>query len=234
MRSISRLLAVTALASLAVVPAAKAVLIVSGSVGGAPVGATNYVNFDSLALGSGGGTAGGLAISFSGDAAVVTGAVSGKYAAPFLSNGNGALFGTANGVDTTRYLSTGIGTVTMEMVGSMNYLGLLWGSVDSYNSLQFFAGNTLLGTVTGSDVIASPNGNQGVNGTVYVNITSDIAFNRVVALSNGYAFEFDNVAYTSAGPGPGGAGDPVSAPATLALFGAALAGLSFARRRSRA
>ena len=232
MRTIARLLAVTALTGIAVAPDAHAALIVSGSVGGAPVGATNYVNFDSLALGGSGGTVGGITVSFSGDAKVVTGALSGQYAAPYLSNGNGALFGTADGVDTTRYLSTGIGTVTLDMVGPTQYLGLLWGSVDGYNALQFYAGATLLGTVTGSDVIASPNGNQGVNGTVYVNITSDIAFNRVVALSNGYAFEFDNVAYTSAGPG--GAGDPVSAPATLALFGAALAGLAFTRRRQRA
>jgi hypothetical protein len=49
--------------------------------------------------------------------------------------------------------------------------------------------------VTGSDVVASPNGNQGQEGTLYVNINSDLAFDRIVATSSQYAFEFDNVAY---------------------------------------
>jgi hypothetical protein len=232
MTKLARLLAVTALATGAFVasPDAGAVTItVSGSVGGAPVGATNYVTFNSLALGNAGGTDGGITVSFTGTAQTVINSLSGKYAAPFLSGGNGALFGNANGVDTTRYLSTGTGTVTLQLPGLMQYLGLLWGSVDSYNALDFYAGATLLDTITGSEVTASPNGNQGVNGTLYVNFSSDTPFDRVVARSSSYAFEFDNVAYFS---GPTPAGDPVSAPATLALFGAALAGLGIARRRA--
>lgn len=212
----------------ATVAAQAATITVSGSVGGAPVGATNYVNFDSLALGNAGGTVGGIAVSFTGDAKTVINALSGQYAAPVVSGGNGALFGNADGVDTTRYLSTGIGTVILDLPGPMQYLGLLWGSVDGYNALDLYAGATLIGTVTGGNVTASPNGNQGVAGTLYVNISSDTAFDRVVARSSSYAFEFDNVAYFT---GPTPSEDPVPAPATLALLGAALAGLGATRRR---
>ncbi len=65
------------------------------------------------------------------------------------------------------------------------------------------------------------NGNQGIDGAFYVNINSSDAFNRVVASSTGYAFEFDNVALTH---------DPISLsihgeipePGILALLGLGL------------
>ena len=124
------------------------------------------------------------------------GSLSNVYAAPYLSNNNGTLFGDPNnGPDGTTYLSTGIGSVTLSLPGEEKYVGLLWGSVDSYNSLSLYNGSTLVGTVTGSDVTASANGDQGVNGTYYVNITSTDSFNTVVATSTQYAFEFDNVAF---------------------------------------
>jgi hypothetical protein len=103
-----------------------------------------------------------------------------------------------------------------------DYFGLLWGSVDGYNTLAFYDGMTLVGSVTGSNVTASPNGNQGVNGTLYVNINSTLPFNRVVATATQYAFEFDNIAFNRA---------EVPEPGTLALLGLGLLGVSAARRR---
>jgi hypothetical protein len=91
--------------------------------------------------------------------------------------------------------------------------------------LSFYDGATLVGSITGSDVTASPNGDQSINGTLYVNIdaTGATAFDRVVATSSQYAFEFDNVAFNP---------DPVPEPMGLSLFGTALLGLFAVRRRT--
>ena len=43
-----------------------------------------------------------------------------------------------NGPDTTTYLTTGIGSVTLTLPGPEKYFGLLWGSVDTYNTLSFY------------------------------------------------------------------------------------------------
>jgi hypothetical protein len=201
-----------AMLGLAVGPVAHAAISVSGSVGGAPTGVFK-VNFDDLALGSAGGVAtgpnGSVTVAFTDDGGVVTGEDAALYAAPVLSGGNGLGFGPgntdqANGDDTTPYLITGLGSVTLTFSESQTYLGLLWGSVDSFNTLEFYSGATLVGTVTGSDVLASPNGDQGVLGTLYVNITSTIPFDRIVATSTGRTFEFDNVAFNPTIPGCSG------------------------------
>lgn len=195
--------------------------------GGAATGSTK-LNFDDFALGNTGGTKGLVTLSFTGDGKVVTGFQSGKYARPFLSGGNGMGFGPggtnqANGVDETKYVTTGVGSATLSFATDQKYFGLLWGSVDTYNSLWFYDDNALVGSLTGTNVWASANGNQGAQGTYYVNITfaNGFKFDKVVAKSSGYAFEFDNVAYTSV---PDAAG-------TLGLIGAALLGLVAFRRR---
>lgn len=205
---------------------AQAALVVDASVGGAPAGLT-YVNFNNLAIGSAGGSSGGLTVSFTGDGLVTTGTTPGIQAAPFISNSNGVPFGdaTVSGPDTTRYLSTGIGSVTIALPGDRLYLGLLWGSVDSYNTLSFYEGASLVGSLTGLDVTAGANGNQGASGTYYVNVTSDEVFNRIVATSTSYAFEIDNVSYNP---------NPVPEPVSPGLFGLGMLGIGFVRRRKLA
>jgi hypothetical protein len=222
--------------ALAAAGAANAALIVSGSVGGAPTGVV-LDNLDWLALGNAGGVSpqSGATVSFGGTGQAVTGSVVNTYAAPFLSGSNGNGFGNPigtnqpDGVDATTYITSGsTGSVAGSFAqillpdnaaGGYLYFGLLWGSVDDYNTLSFYNGDTLIGTVTGADVAASPNGDPGVNGTLYVNITSTERFNRVVASSTEFAFEFDNIAFN------------VPGPATLGLLGLGLVGLGFARRR---
>ena len=188
---------------------ANATLSISGSVGGAPSG-VNKVNFDDLTPGSSlaataTGPNGSVGVSFTPDGQVAQNSSYGVYAAPWLSGGNGNGFAAGNlnqlnGVDTTPYLTTGKGKVTLSFSSAQMYLGLLWGSVDTYNTLSFYSGGingTPVGSVTGVNVVASPNGNQGQQGTLYVNINSTLPFDTVVASSSAYAFEFDNVAYNT-------------------------------------
>jgi hypothetical protein len=206
---------------------ASATAVLSGSVGGVPTGADHYESFDSLTPGSS-ATAmlgGGLTVSFAPDGKAVQGAQSGVYAPPFLSGGNGANFGgQADGADTTTYLSSGgpNGSTTLTFGTQQKYLGLLWGSVDAYNTLEFFSGGASVAMFTGADVGASTGtgncigGLQNALGTCYVNINFlTQSFDKVVATSSSYAFEFDNVAFSTAPVG-------VPEPETLAMFGLGL------------
>ncbi len=207
---------------------AHAALMVSATVGGATAGNT-YVNFDDLALGSAGGTSGGIAVSFGSNGGIVTGS-NNVHAEPFISGSNAVPFGdvTAMGPDTTRYVTTGNTSATLTFSGMHHYLGMLWGSVDAFNKLEFFGGGTLVGMLTGTDIFAAANGDQGRMGTYYANITSDLGFDRVVASSSDYAFEFDNVAYDSGGS------TGVPEPAALGLLGLGLLGTGLVRRRKAA
>lgn len=208
---------------------AQAALSLASSVGGAPIGATLW-NLDA-------GAPTGVTVITAGGAGFVTGSQPGQYAAPFLSGNNGQGFGAPNqpnGVDTTRYLTTGSTTsnaaarVEISFAGApMQYFGLLWGSVDSYNKIEFFSGATSVGSFTGGAITPTATGDQGLNGTYYVNINSTLGFDRVVMTSDGFAFEFDNLAWRTA---PVVVPEPMSA----ALLGAGLLGLGLARKRRQA
>lgn len=233
------LMASACVLSLATTQVANA-LSVSWAVGGAPTG-VKYVNFDNLTPNTSGlltatGPNGSINLEITPNAKVAQGSQSGVYAAPVLSGGQGALFGNPignpDGVDTTPYLTSGRtsdqGSITMLFSGPQQYLGLLWGSVDAYNTLAFYLGTTLIDTVTGTQVIGvgQATGNQSASGTVYVNINTTSAFDRVVATSTSFAFEFDNVAYNTTPVPDGGT--------TAALLGLAFTGLGFVARRRHA
>jgi hypothetical protein len=195
--------------------------------GGAATGSP-LVNFDDLMLNNSPQTAGAISISFTGTAKATTGSVMNEYAAPFLSGNNGLGFGNPgnqpDGLDTTTYLSSGTGTLTFEFAIGQKYLGLLWGSVDDYNTLQFYDGDELLQTYTGLDVWDSANGDRGAQGTFYVNINNlDGTFNRVVASSSTNSFEIDNMAHSTENHVP-------DSGTTVTLMGLALVGLAALRR----
>lgn len=212
--------------------AASAAPVVFSSVGGAPTGVNKW-NLDSDApVGTGLG-----AIDLKPHAAFVTGGSNGKYAAPVLSGDNGAGFGfnggdQAIGVDTTRYLTTGStdanknAKITINFTADQYYFGLLWGSVDAFNTMEFFNNGVSVGMLNGTNVTLAATGNQGVQGTSYVNIDLAEGFDSIVFKSTSYAFEFDNIAWS--------ANRAVPEPGTIALLGLGLAGLGFARRRRAA
>ena len=85
--------------------------------------------------------------------------------------------------DTTNYLSIGgNGTETITFASEKNTFGLYWGSLDSYNSIKFYDGTTLVASYTGADISPLfPTGNQGSfasNG--YVEFSGLHSFNKVV------------------------------------------------------
>lgn len=126
--------------------------------------------------------------------------------------------------DATQYYSTGLGTTTITFDEEKTYLGLLWGSIDGYNSIEFYDGDTLVGTVGGAAIRNPANGDQGIGGTFYVNFEIAGGYDRIKLISNGLSFEIDDLAY-------GGEYEVVPEPAAALLLGSGLLALGYARRR---
>jgi VCBS repeat-containing protein len=132
----------------------------------------------------------GAVFDASGSAGVVTGSSASVSAAPFIGPAPGQQ-------DTSHYLSVGSNaSETISFAAEQNAFGLYWGSVDSFNKIDFYNGDKLVATYSGADIaplLAS--GDQGsfaANG--YVEFKDLALFNKVV-LSSGSsnAFEVDNI-----------------------------------------
>ena len=115
--------------------------------GAASNNGTGHGNFHSDALGA--------TFSASGHSGVVNGSSSGVTAPPYVGPSHG-------GQDTTNYLSIGGGgSETITFTSEKNSFGLYWGSLDSYNSIKFYDGNTLVASYTGDQFAPLfPTGNQ--------------------------------------------------------------------------
>ncbi|WNZ27289.1 PTPA-CTERM sorting domain-containing protein [Leptolyngbya sp. NK1-12] len=148
----------------------------------------------------------GLA-SYSGNGRFVAGSIGGRYAEP--PNNQPA------------YLTLGAGQepgpVRIDFSTALNYFGLYWGSIDSFNSISFFSQGKLLKTIVGSDIRNPANGNQQLTGARFVDFFADAgkSFDRIDLISSSAAFESDNHAYRAVPT-------PALLPGLIAMGAAAL------------
>lgn len=150
-------------------------------------------------------------------------------AKPPGSTGQWWSLGTSGGQD-------GPGIVRLNF--STTYYGFLWGSPDTYNSVEFYSGNSLVKSFSGSDVFAQKaDGFQGsVSAGQYVNFWADEGehFDEVRFLSGGNAFETDNHAvFTPINVQVDVLTAPVPEPETYALMLAGLCAIGFMARNRR-
>lgn len=123
-----------------------------------------------------------------GNGQVVKGTVDGQYRTPF---GNGSQYLTVG-------TSNNSGSTTISFSKKLTAFGLQWGSLDTYNSISFFNGGSLLGNFTGTNVVNALGlsnfafGGAGAASTRYVRFSGGGVFDRVVLTSTSRAFESDN------------------------------------------
>lgn len=118
----------------------------------------------------------------------------------------------------------------------LNYIGLYYGSIDTYNDIVFFdENNKKLVTVTGKSLIDQFHGISGNreadSSNIYVNIFFDVdeAFRDFEVVTKGRAFEIDNlvVGFNQVPP------NKIPEPGSFALLGLGLVGLGATRRRAK-
>lgn len=132
-------------------------------------------------------------------AGVVSGDLPNQFKQPDASTGNYFSVGGSNAP----------GPLTVTLPGLKGYFGLLWGSIDTYNTIDFLKNGVSVGSFTGTEIAAlaglkvadATNGNFGIDR--YVNFfsttgnaqTSPDYFDQVRFSSAQAAFESDNHAY---------------------------------------
>ena len=120
------------------------------------------------------------AITFTGQAGIYHGAVSGVAAAPQLA-------GTT--ISTNYFAAQPNGAVTISYSSPQSYFGINWGSVDSYNTLQFFNNGVAVASLTGGQILQA-SGFGFTSANVAVSFAAGSQFTSVVARSTSPAFEF--------------------------------------------
>jgi hypothetical protein len=152
-----------------------------------------------------------------------SGAPSTGFAQYNLSGGAQLFTGSQSGLsatpskDTTKYLTLSTGKQAIVSFGGVaDYFGLYWGSIDTYNTVEFKKGASSLATFGGqqiADLVKSkynlPNNQYASWTNQYTNVYVDFfanttaqQFDTVILHSSGIAFESDNHAYRGVKPVP--------------------------------
>ncbi len=135
--------------------------------------------------------------TYSDGGTITNGSVSGSHAAPYNP------FNSTS--DNTSYYAVSNNAMDVSFGGEeYNYLGLFWGSADSYNSIEFYNDEEMVASYFGDDVLDPANGDQFSSATnQYINFYLTENFNKVKFVCDGIAFEFDNLAVGTHTPVPG-------------------------------
>lgn len=129
----------------------------------------------------------------------------------FRSPFDGSASAPLSGWENVGYFAVGPSNLpspaTLTYASDQKQFSFLWGSIDSYNYIDFYKGSSLVYSLLASSVAGAQIG----IGAAYVTI-SDFIFNKVTFRSTSEALEFSNISSVSAIPLPAG----------IALFGSSL------------
>ncbi|MEH6404371.1 MAG: VPLPA-CTERM sorting domain-containing protein [Sneathiella sp.] len=137
--------------------------------------------------------------------------LSGQYSTPWDDEDDGREY---------TYVQAG-GSATYSGFGTATAVSLLWGSVDTYNSIEFWFNGVKNEVLTGTQALVGYVPAVG-KGAGTIQILADAAFDTMIFKSSSNAFEYANLQVTA-----------VPLPAALPLYGAGIAVLGFMGWRRR-